>query len=51
MTRLTLPAVGTVVDIEGDLEARYRAAGWVEVSTRQVAEPEKPKRGRPRKND
>lgn len=41
MARLTLPGVGTVVHVEGDLEKNYRAAGWTEVQ--QKATPEKPK--------
>lgn len=55
MSRLTLPAVGTVVRVEGDLEASYRAAGWVDVESAQqeAASPEQPqrRRGRPRKTD
>lgn len=51
MTRLTLPAVGTVVELEGDLEDRYRAAGWVDVPAQRAAAPEKPKTRRNRKND
>lgn len=47
MARLVLRDVGTVVDIEGDLEAQYRAAGWVDVES----ESDEPKRnpGRPKK--
>lgn len=44
MARLTCEA-GTVVRVEGELEARLRAQGWVDV------EPEKRKPGRPRKSE
>lgn len=46
MARLTNPATGTVVSIEGDLEARYRAAGWTDAESDQqeTATPEKPRR-------
>lgn len=30
MARLILPASGTVVHLEGDLEDAYRARGWVD---------------------
>lgn len=30
MTLLVNPATGTVVDVQGDLELRYRARGWAE---------------------
>jgi len=42
MARLTLPDVGTVVSVEGDLEDTYRASGWVD-ATQDEAVPEKPK--------
>ena len=42
MSRLTLPGVGTVVHVEGDLEGVYRAAGWVDAD-QEDAIPEKPK--------
>lgn len=55
MARLILPAVGTVVHLEGDLADVYRAAGWVEADSAQHGEatPEKPqaKRGRPKKTE
>ena len=53
MARLVLPAVGTVVHLEGDLADAYRAAGWVDADSAPEATPEKPlsKRGRPRKSD
>lgn len=44
MARLTLPDVGTVVHVEGDLEDAYRAAGWVD--TEPSGETEKPKQTR-----
>lgn len=40
MARLKHPVTGTVVEIEGDLEDQYRAAGWEE---------DKPKRASTRK--
>lgn len=53
MTRLTLPAVGTVVHLEGDLVDAYRAAGWVDAESAQHdgVLPDQPKRGpgRPKK--
>lgn len=32
MARLILPAFGTVVHLEGDLEDAYRAKGWVDAN-------------------
>ena len=49
LARLKAPA-GTVVSVEGDLEARYRAAGWTDVDApveqQDEAAPEKPQRKR-----
>lgn len=33
-----LPAIGTVVHLEGDLEDAYRAAGWVDADSTQLVE-------------
>lgn len=38
MARLMLPAIGTVVHLEGDLEDAYRAAGWVDADSTQLVE-------------
>lgn len=46
MPRLTHPSAGTVVTLEGDLEERYRAAGWVDADAsaqQEEATTEKPK--------
>lgn len=48
MARLMLPEVGTVVHVEGDLEAQYRSAGWVDAGS-EKAETPKRKPGRPKK--
>jgi hypothetical protein len=56
MARLVNPDSGTVVGVEGDLEAHYRALGWADADaparSTVAAAPEKsdaPRRGRPRK--
>jgi len=46
LARLIHPTAGTVVTVEGDLEGRYRAAGWgdADAPAQQVEAPsEKPK--------
>jgi len=48
MARLTLPDGGTVVRVEGDLEAYYRDLGWVDAA-QSKADSEKPAR-KPRAN-
>lgn len=48
MARLVLRGAGTVVHVEGDLEAQYRAAGWVDADSVEVETPKR-KPGRPKK--
>jgi colicin import membrane protein len=40
MARLQHPAAGTIVTVEGDLEERYRAAGWADPDERTDEERE-----------
>jgi len=45
MSRLVNPDTGTVVSVQGDLEARYRARGWAEHGSQPAkvkATPDKP---------
>jgi len=49
LARLIHPTAGTVVTVEGNLEDRYRAAGWSEEGQQEEATSEKPKTRRSRK--